>query len=103
MSSRLTNWGDTALTAASGDASFTAAVAAPASACTANNTVTGSYLWTDYVLPSIAWLKKSCPTCYTYPFDDKSSTFQCSNQTTAATGTNSVPYVITFNGDIPGL
>ena len=98
-----TNWGDTALTAASGDASFTAAVAAPASACTANNTVTGSYLWTDYVLPSIAWLKKSCPTCYTYPFDDKSSTFQCSNQTTAATGTNSVPYVITFNGDIPGL
>lgn len=98
-----TNWGDAALTAVSGDAAFTAAVAAPASACTDNNTVSSSHYWTDYVLPSIAWLKKSCPTCYTYPFDDKSSTFQCSNQTTAATGTNSVPYVITFSGDIPGL
>jgi hypothetical protein len=54
------------------------------------------------VLPTIAWLKKSCPTCYTYPFDDMSSTFQCTNHKTSATGTNSIPYVITFDGHLSG-
>lgn len=37
--------------------------------------------WVSYVLPTIQWLKQGCPSCYTFPFDDKSSTFQCSNST----------------------
>lgn len=37
--------------------------------------------WIDYVLPTITWLKQACPTCYTYPFDDMSSTFTCSDVT----------------------
>ena len=28
----------------------------------------------DYVLPTITWLKQAYPTCYTYPFDDMTST-----------------------------
>jgi hypothetical protein len=38
---------------------------------------TASANWLNYVLPTIAWLKQACPTCYTYPFDDMSSTFTC--------------------------
>ena len=60
------------------------------------------YEWTAYVLPTLAWLKRACPTCYTYPFDDMSSTFQCSNQAASPSGTNSVPYAIIFSGDISG-
>ena len=33
--------------------------------------------WMSNVLPTITWLKMTCPTCYTYPFDDMSSTFTC--------------------------
>lgn len=33
--------------------------------------------WITNVLPTINWLKKTCPTCYTFPFDDMSSTFTC--------------------------
>ena len=31
--------------------------------------------WLNEVLPRIDWLKKACPTCYTYQFDDKASGF----------------------------
>jgi len=37
--------------------------------------------WLDYVLPTIKWMKQACPTCYTYPFDDMSSTFTCADST----------------------
>ncbi len=37
--------------------------------------------WLDYVLPTIKWMKQACPTCYTFPFDDMSSTFTCSDST----------------------
>ena len=47
--------------------------------------------WLTYVLPTIQWLKAACPTCYTYPFDDKSSTFKCSNNT------NSINYGVSFS------
>ena len=33
--------------------------------------------WTTTVQPTIKWLKEGCPTCYVFPFDDPSSTFQC--------------------------
>lgn len=97
-----TDWSSTTPATLSGDQVFTSQIAAPSKSCTANNTTSGGHEWTAKVLPSIAWLKKSCPTCYTYPFDDMSSTFQCSNQASSSTGTNSVPYVITFSGDIAG-
>ena len=49
--------------------------------------------WLDYVLPTIQWLKAACPTCYTYPFDDISSTFTC-----ADTSRNpSTSYGVTFS------
>ena len=37
--------------------------------------------WLSYVLPTINWLKQACPTCYTYPFDDMTSTFTCADTT----------------------
>ncbi len=97
-----TNWGESALARPDGDAPFTARVAAPSTACSTNSTVESQHPWTANVLPTIAWLKKSCPTCYTYPFDDMSSTFQCTNHPSSQSGTNSVPYIITFDGHIPG-
>jgi hypothetical protein len=45
--------------------------------------------WTSYVQPIIQWMKQACPTSYSYPYDDKASTFQC----TAAPTTH---YTITF-------
>ena len=33
--------------------------------------------WLPYVLPTITWLKQACPSCYTFPFDDATSTFTC--------------------------
>lgn len=38
-------------------------------------------------------MKKACPTAYTYPYDDMSSTFTCKN---VIDGVNSVNYEITF-------
>ncbi len=34
--------------------------------------------WVNNVQPTITWMKHTCPTCYTFPFDDVSSTFTCS-------------------------
>lgn len=52
--------------------------------------------WINEVLPRIAWLKKGCPTCYSYQFDDLASTFSgfsAANTLNASNGTN---YTITF-------
>jgi|GEM_PF-2929104 len=49
--------------------------------------------WTGTVQPSLAWLKQACPTAYTYPFDDMSSTFTCQSM---ANNNNVVNYTITF-------
>lgn len=35
--------------------------------------------WVTNVQPTITWLKQTCPTCYTFPYDDLSSTFTCDN------------------------
>ena len=35
--------------------------------------------WTNIAKPGLLWLKKACPSAYTYPFDDMSSTFTCRN------------------------
>lgn len=50
--------------------------------------------WTHTVEPTISWLKKACPTMYTYQYDDASSKFTCNNLTTSVQ--NTVNYTITF-------
>jgi hypothetical protein len=96
-----TNWGDGGLGVLSGDVTFSSQLAAPTQTCSTNNAANGTYYWTQNILPTITWLKQSCPTCYTYPFDDMSSTFQCDNPA-ASSGLNSVAYLIQFNGTIAG-
>lgn len=44
------------------------------------------------VLPFISWLKTACPGCYSYPFDDKTSTYTCPGNN----GQSSVNYTIDF-------
>ena len=54
---------------------------------------TSNTIWTGTVQPTIQWMKAACPSYYTYPYDDKSSSFRCSN---VAAGSNAVGYTITF-------
>lgn len=63
-----------------------AGIANPSEACPIGQT---DPQWTSYVLPTIQWMKQACPTSYSYPYDDKASTFQCTSS--AAT-----QYTITF-------
>jgi len=56
--------------------------------CTSTNP-----LWTEIALPHITWLKTACPSCYTYPFDDMSSTFVCSN---IENSYNTLDYTVTL-------
>jgi len=53
--------------------------------------------WVTNVLPTIQWLKQACPTCYTYPFDDMSSTFTCSDAQGQAGGSPTTAYGVTFS------
>lgn len=50
--------------------------------------------WTGTVQATISWLKRACPTMYTYQYDDASSKFTCSN--IGGSGKNTVNYTITF-------
>jgi hypothetical protein len=61
--------------------------AATGVSCDGNDTT-----WASQVQPWLVYLKQGCPTAYSYPFDDATSTFQC--QTTGAT--NMVGYTITM-------
>lgn len=54
---------------------------------------TSNTIWTGQVQPTIQWMKQTCPNYYTYPYDDESSTFRCSN---VASGSNAVGYTVTF-------
>eukprot|EP01112_Ceratiomyxa_fruticulosa_P011975 TRINITY_DN3299_c0_g1_i2.p1 TRINITY_DN3299_c0_g1~~TRINITY_DN3299_c0_g1_i2.p1 ORF type:complete len:695 (+),score=139.24 TRINITY_DN3299_c0_g1_i2:127-2211(+) len=56
---------------------------------------TNSY-WTQTVLPSLTWLKAACPTCYTYPYDDKSSSFTCAIWDESEKPYNTQNYTITL-------
>jgi hypothetical protein len=49
--------------------------------------------WDRVVKPTLFWLKKACPTAYTYPYDDVSSTFVCSHMEGKV---NTANYEITF-------
>lgn len=57
--------------------------------------------WNTVIQPQVQWMKKACPSAYVYPFDDKSSTFTCSNNTGGSP--NSVGYTITFCPGNSGL
>lgn len=46
------------------------------------------------VYDTILFLKQSCPSCYAYPFDDKSSSFTCTNGSTSTD--NTVDYTVEF-------
>lgn len=48
--------------------------------------------WQAYVLPTITWLKQACPTCYAFPFDDATSTFNCEDGTKRNSGHNILDY-----------
>eukprot|EP00347_Sterkiella_histriomuscorum_P004062 403361889 len=50
-------------------------------------------IWHDRVKDTLKWMKKACPTAYTYPYDDISSTFTCQN---IQGGISQVDYQITF-------
>ncbi len=58
--------------------------------CTSSNDA-----WAELIQPWLANLKQACPTAYTYPYDDLSSTFQCQNGPT-----NTIAYRVTI-GDLP--
>ncbi|KAJ3335877.1 hypothetical protein HDU93_004190 [Gonapodya sp. JEL0774] len=63
--------------------------------CTFQNTN-----WVSQVQPALLWYKKMAPSVYTYPFDDMSSTFTCSNAITAtgapSGAVNTMGYTITW-------
>lgn len=53
--------------------------------------------WMSLVQPGLEWIKRACPSVYTYPFDDMSSTFTCRvDKPRNGVPTNSVGYTITF-------
>jgi hypothetical protein len=57
--------------------------------------ITFNSIWGSNVLPGIVFIKRGCPTAYSWPFDDKASSFGCSDISASHT-TNSVNYTITF-------
>lgn len=59
--------------------------------------VNSNVFWKTNVMPDLKWIKQACPSIYTFPFDDQSSTFQCQvMQNNNGTPVNSVGYTITF-------
>jgi hypothetical protein len=80
-------------------------IATPTSTCQGtgatgyNSTTPGigfNSAWIQEVLPYLTWLKVGCPTCYTYQFDDASSSFQAYQAFGPGNGANAVNYTITF-------
>lgn len=50
--------------------------------------------WTKYVAPWLQFMKQACPTAYSFPFDDPTSTFTCTSNGSA----NETPgYTVTFS------
>lgn len=45
---------------------------------------------------SIQWLKDACPTAYSYPFDDHSSTFNCNTSDAAQQNQVNMDFEIVF-------
>ncbi len=68
---------------------------------------TNNSTWIDNILPWLQYLKAACPTAYSFPFDDATSTFQCDSAGTflpppsatpsATPVANAMNYDITFS------
>jgi hypothetical protein len=52
--------------------------------------------WINTALPVISFFKAGCPTAYSYPFDDPSSTFQCNTNGTSNTTPNAINYTVIY-------
>jgi hypothetical protein len=52
--------------------------------------------WEAVAEPWAAFLKNACPTAYSFPFDDATSTFTCTTPNPSAANPNSTSYAITF-------
>ncbi len=61
--------------------------------CNATGNGSSNAVWIANALPTLSWYKAACPPFYVYPFDDKSSTFSCTNN---SSGVNSTNYKITY-------
>lgn len=67
-------------------------IATPTKNCSSDNPA-----WDNNVQPYISFVKKACPTCYSYPYDDASSSFSCKVSGTAAQqNANTTGYVVTY-------
>jgi len=53
--------------------------------------VNSNPVWTNTVQPTLQYIKAGCPNCYTYPYDDFSSTFTCAN---TVNGFNTQSYTV---------
>jgi hypothetical protein len=54
--------------------------------------------WLAYVKPYLQYLKEACPSAYTFPYDDHSSTYVCS-YIPDGSSTNTMNYTLTFCPD----
>ncbi|MDP1604905.1 MAG: thaumatin family protein [Legionella sp.] len=61
--------------------------------CNVTGNNSNNAVWSANALPTLGWYKAACPPFYVYPFDDKSSTFSCTNN---PGGVNSTNYKITY-------
>lgn len=61
--------------------------------CNSSGNHSNNAVWSANALPTLGWYKAACPPFYVYPFDDKSSTFSCTNN---PSGINSTNYKITY-------
>ncbi|MCL9685357.1 thaumatin family protein [Legionella maioricensis] len=61
--------------------------------CNSSGNNSSNAVWIANALPTLGWYKAACPPFYVYPFDDKSSTFSCTNN---PSGVNSTNYKITY-------
>ena len=52
--------------------------------------------WTSTAEPWAAFAKDACPTAYSFPYDDATSTFTCSTPNPSASNPNGMGYAITF-------
>lgn len=56
-----------------------------------------SYWINNVMLPDLIWMKRGCSSAYTFPYDDASATFICSNaKETSQDTANTQNYTITF-------
>lgn len=71
------NWWDISGIAANSNNNDPTFICQSSNSSNAGSTLQVDPQWTSLVQPTIQWMKQACPSVYTYPFDDKSSTFTC--------------------------